>query len=230
RDTTGGAAGGSPGGAPGGVPGVAATGVGTARAKPAGARANPAAEFGFSGDPGQHGVPQDDMLHAQRVWDASLAASRLDNLGVTAERRRVETSEISTSVGVVIDGHPEDVREVLRSVIEHSGARILALDLGDVDGAGGVLRELAGRHPDRVTAWHVAETPAWRGGTATWGACLAKLLRLDTSEVHVVMDGSIALDGDALSPLVAAVDGGAVAAGWTGLERHGGEWRAAGPG
>lgn len=241
RDTTGGA----PGAAPGGI----ATGVGTARARPAapgrqggtspgagggsgseGARINPAAEFGFSGDPGQHGVPDDDILHAQRVWDSSLAASRLDDLGVTAERQRVETAPISTGVAVVVDGHPDDAREALRSFVEHTDARILVLELGDVDGAGVVVRELAARRPDRVTAWHVSETPAWRGGTATWGECRAKLLRLDTSEVHVVTDGSVALEGDAITPLVAAVAGGAVAAGWTGLVRDGEQWRPAGPG
>ncbi|MGW7481986.1 hypothetical protein ACWGH8_25700 [Nonomuraea muscovyensis] len=233
RDTTGGAPGGP---APGGTTTGPATGVGTARAKPAatdagaGARANPAAEFGFSGDPGQHGVPSDDMLHAQRTWDASLATNRLDALGVTAERRRVETAPITTTVGLLVDGRPTRVREVLQSFLDHTDAHILALDLGDVDGAGAVVREFAGRDPERVTAWHVAEKPAWRGGTATWGACRAKLLRLDTSEVHVVTDGSVVLDGDAITPLVAAVHDGAVAAGWAGPERAGEEWSPAGPG
>ncbi len=229
RDTTGGAPGGP-------APGGTATGVGTARARPApdetgsGARANPAAEFGFSGDPGQHGVPADDMLHAQRTWDASLATNRLDDLGVTAERRRVETAPVSTGVGLVVDGDPGRVREVLRSFLDHTDARLLVLDLGDVDGAGAVVREFAGREPERVTAWHVAELPAWRGGTATWGMCRGKLLQLDTSEVHVVTDGTVVLEGDALTPLVAAVHGGAVAAGRTGLDRDGEEGRPAGPG
>ncbi|MEV0349555.1 hypothetical protein AB0H88_27595 [Nonomuraea sp. NPDC050680] len=225
RDTTGGAG--------------AATGVGTAGAKPRGARANPAAELGFSGDPEQRGDPGDDMLHAQRVWDGSLAANRLDAAGVAAERQRVATADVTASVSLIVDGRPEDVRASIESVIEHTDAHVLALDLGDVDGAGEVLHELALRHPDRITEWRVAETPHWRGGSATWGACRAKLLRLDMSEVHVLMETSVVLTGDALTPLVAAVADGAVAAGWHGLERPqdslerppiGAGWHEAGPG
>ncbi|MEV0144863.1 MULTISPECIES: hypothetical protein [unclassified Nonomuraea] len=236
RDTAGGAgpggAGQSPADGPAGTAETVATGVGTGRARPAGAgaRGNPAAEFGFSGDPAQHGDPGDDLLHAQRVWDGSLAVNRLDDLGVNAERQRVRTEDITTTVGVVVDGNPEDTRRTLRSVVDHTAAHVLALDLGDVDGAGAVLDELAGRHPERFTVWHVEEKPAWRGGTATWGECRAKLLRLDTAEVHVVVDSSVVLDGDAITPLVAAIDDGAVAAGWTGLEQDGGAWRESGPG
>ncbi|GAA2324344.1 hypothetical protein GCM10010149_92140 [Nonomuraea roseoviolacea subsp. roseoviolacea] len=240
--------------------GSVATGVGTGRAHPAGpgtgggsggkgsggagsggagsgageagtgARGNPAAEFGFSGDPAQHGVPDDDLLHAQRVWDGTLATNRLDALGVNAERQRVRTEDIATTVGFLVDGHPEDTRRALQSVIDHTAAHILALDLGDVDGAGTVLRELAARHPERVTAWYVEEQPEWRGGTATWGECLAKLLHLDTAEVFVLMEGSVVLEGDAITPLVAAIDDGAVAAGWTGQEPDGRTWRETDPG
>ncbi|NUW45051.1 hypothetical protein [Nonomuraea rhodomycinica] len=224
RDTSGGArTGGS--GTPGS--GAGETGAGETGA---GARGNPAAEFGFSGDPAQHGVPDDDLLHAQRVWDGTLAANRLDALGVNAERQRVRTEDITTTVGFLVDGHPEDTRRALQSVIDHTAAHVLALDLGDVDGAGAVLRELASRHPERVTAWYVEEQPEWRGGTATWGECLAKLLRLDTAEVFVVMEGSVALEGDAITPLVAAIDDGAVAAGWTAPEPDGRTWRETRPG
>ncbi|MEV0196060.1 hypothetical protein [Nonomuraea sp. NPDC050691] len=219
RDTAGGAR-----------PGGAEAGTADRPASATGARGNPAAEFGFSGDPAQHGVPDDDLLHAQRVWDGTLAANRLDALGVNAERQRVRTEDITTTVGFVVDGHPEDTRRALQSVIDHTAAHVLALDLGDVDGAGAVLGELAARHPERVTAWRVEEKPAWRGGTATWGECLAKLLRLDTAEVFVVMDGSVVLEGDAITPLVAAIDDGAVAAGWTGQEPDGRTWRETDPG
>ncbi|WP_336208647.1 hypothetical protein [Nonomuraea sp. LPB2021202275-12-8] len=216
----------------------AATGVGTAGARRAtGARENPAADLGFSGDPGQHGVPGDDMLHAQRIWDGTLATNRMDALGVDAERRRVETKDVTASVGLLVDGWPQDVRACVQSLIDHTDATILALDLGNVDGAGDVLRELVERHPERIRRWHVAEAPHWRGGTATWGAARAKLLQLDTSEVHVLMETTLVLEGDALTPLVAAVKEGAVAAGWKGLEAPDAEapedvsrWRPAGPG
>lgn len=237
RDAAGGA-GRAPGGGASAEP-VRATGVGTAGTK-RGARANPAAEFGFSGDPGQHGAPHDDMLHAQRVWDGALATNRMDDLGVSAERQRVETQDVTASVALLVDGRPGDVRACVESVLAHTRCPVLALDLGNVDGAGDVLDELAGREPDRVHVWHVAERPAWLGGTATWGAARAKLLRLDRAEVHVLMDPSVVLTGDALTPLIAAVREGAVAAGRQGRKpaddgRHGrepadGEWLPAGPG
>ncbi|MGP3920042.1 hypothetical protein [Nonomuraea sp. 10N515B] len=216
--------------------GGAATGVGTAGAKPrAGsgthARPSPAAELGFSGDPGQHGDtgdPGDAMLHAQRTWDAALATNRLDDLGVNAERQRMEIKDITTTVGLLADGWPADVRTCVQSVIDHTDVQVLALDLGNLDGAGDVLDDLAERYPHRVAVWHVAERPHWRGGTATWGESRAKLLRLDESDVHVLMETSLVLRGDALTPLVAAVVEGAVAAGWRGVDPSDG--REAGPG
>ncbi|MFC7717505.1 hypothetical protein [Nonomuraea recticatena] len=97
---------------------------------------NPAAELGFSGDPGQKGDPGDDMLHAQRTWDAGLATNRLDIAGVDLERQRVEISGVTASVGVIVDGWADDMRRCLESVLEHTSAPILALDLGNVHGAG----------------------------------------------------------------------------------------------
>ncbi|WP_043625224.1 hypothetical protein [Nonomuraea candida] len=212
RDTAGGASKGLSGGG-------RAPGVGTAGSRDGGAHArlNPAAELGFSGDPGQHGDPGDDMLHAQRTWDGTLATNRLDDLGVNTERQRVETQDVTVGVGLLVDGWPQDVRRCVQSLIDHTRARVLALDLGDVDGAGDVLDELAARHPERIAVWHVAERPHWLGGTATWGEGRAKLLRLDESEVHVLMETHLVLRGDALTPLLAAIAEGAVAAGWKGL-------------
>ncbi|SEG72535.1 hypothetical protein SAMN05444920_1047 [Nonomuraea solani] len=210
--------------------GGAATGVGTSGTKGTHARQNPAAELGFSGDPGQHGAPDDDMLHAQRVWDGTLATNRLDELGVNTERQRVEIKDVTATVSVLVDGRPEDVRKSVQSVLDHTDVHVLALDLGNVDGAGDVLRELADRYPERITAWHVAEPPLWRGGTSTWGESRMKLLQLDESEVQVLMATDVMLRGDALTPLIAAVVEGAVAAGWKGLEEADGAWREAGPG
>ncbi|GAA1725352.1 hypothetical protein [Nonomuraea bangladeshensis] len=238
RDTTGGAAGhgGTGGGNTGtgntGAGGSPATGVGTAGAHPRGAHArlNPAAELGFSGDPEQHGDHGDELLHAQRIWDGTLATNRLDDAGLNAERQRVETKDVTAAVSLLVDGWPEDVRACVESLLEHTHVKVLALDLGDVDGAGDVLAGLAERHPDRVTLWRVAEQPHWRGGTATWGESRAKLLRLDDSEVHVLMETSVALRGDALTPLLAAIAEGATAAGWHGADLYDDGLREAGPG
>ncbi|MEU4542118.1 glycosyltransferase family 2 protein [Nonomuraea dietziae] len=193
---------------------------------------NPAAELGFSGDPAQTGDPGDDMLHAQRTWDASLATNRLDTAGVDLERQRVEISGVTASVGVIVDGWADDMRRCLESILEHTSAPILALDLGNVHGAGEALHELAERHPERITAWHVAEQPHWQGGTAGWGAARTKLMQLDTADVHVLLETSTVLEGDALTPLVKAVKDGAVAAGWKGVDpgENDTEWNESGPG
>ncbi|QFY05842.1 hypothetical protein GBF35_03400 [Nonomuraea phyllanthi] len=197
-----------------------ATGVGTAGVRHRGthARLDPAAELGFSGAPGEQGDAAEPMVHSQRTWDGTLATNRLDELGVNLERRRMETKDITVSVGMLVDGWPGDVRKSVQSVIDHTNARVLALDLGGLDGAGEVLDELAGRYPERIAVWHVTELPHWRGGTATWGESRTKLLQLDEAEVHVLMGTDVELRGDALTPLVAAVAQGAVAAGWHGAD------------
>ncbi|MFE3454558.1 hypothetical protein ACFXJ8_37115 [Nonomuraea sp. NPDC059194] len=174
----------------------------------------------------------DDMVHAQQIWDASLAVNRLDEAGIDVERQRIETADVTVGVGLVVDGWGEDVRRCVSALLEHTHAKILAIDLGNHEGAGQVLHDLAEDHHERLTVWHVAEAPHWREGTAEWGACRMALLRLDRSDVHVLMETSTVLEGDALTPLVAAIKDGAVAAGWKGVEpaEGGMEWRPAGPG
>ncbi|MFI6389220.1 hypothetical protein ACIBHY_24240 [Nonomuraea sp. NPDC050547] len=222
RDTTGGDTG----------PEASPTAGSTAGTAGAGAQEDPAAELGFSGDPGSSGTPEDDMLHAQRIWDASLAANRLDDAGVNQERQRAEIVDVTVSAGLIADGRPDDVRACVEALLEHTDAAVLALDLGNRDGAGDVLHEFAARRPERVTVWHVAELPHWFGGSAGWSACRTALMRLDTSDVHVLMETSTILTGDALTPLTAAIQHGAVAAGWKGADpdADGHTWHEAGPG
>jgi hypothetical protein len=122
------------------------------------------------------------------------------------------------SVGLLVEGWPDDVRRCVEAVLAHApvGVVVVALDLGNVDGAGDALHELALAHPERVEEWHVAAGPDQAG----WGPARTALLRLDPAAVHVVMDVSTVLDGDAITPLlggfgdVAHPD--AVAVGWRG--------------
>jgi hypothetical protein len=118
------------------------------------------------------------------------------------------------------------------ALLAHTDAKILALDLGNVDGAGFVLHELAESHPDRIEEWHVAEAPHWNGGSAGWGESRTKLLRIDSGDVHVVMETSTIVEGDAITPLVTAIEDDAVAAGWRGVNptADGRDWEDAGPG
>lgn len=183
-----------------------------------GAEARPAKGLGFAGDQPPDRSTAGDLLHAQRLWDDSIAVNRLDDAGITLTRRRTELADVTVSVALLADGCPDDLRACVESVLAQTTAHILLLDLGNLDGAGTVAHELAGRHGDRMTVWHVAETPHWRGGSAEWGACRAKLLALDEADVHVLMETSTLLTGDALTPLVGALRDGAVAAGWQGVE------------
>jgi hypothetical protein len=100
------------------------------------------------------------------------------------------------------------------ALLAHAPADVMisGLDVGNQDGAGDALAELAMAHPDRIEAWHVAGSPGWSAGRNA-------LLRADPAPVHVIMETSTILTGDAISPLVAALAGdGVVAAGWHGAD------------
>ena len=117
------------------------------------------------------------MVSSQLLWDASLSVSRLDeSITPPVGAAEAEVAPPTVTVGLVVDGWPDDLRECVRALVARTEAKILALDLGDVDGAGTVLNELVKEFPRRVEAWHVAETPHWRGGTAGWGESRTKLL------------------------------------------------------
>ncbi|MEU4834752.1 hypothetical protein [Streptosporangium sp. NPDC023615] len=174
------------------------------------------------------------MVSSQLLWDGSLSVSRMDESIVPpAGVEEASAPRATVTVALLVDGRPDDLRECVRALVARTEAGILALDLGDVDGAGAVLHELAEEFPRRVEAWHVAELPHWRGGSAGWGESRDALLRLDDSDVHVVMDTSVMPDGDVVTPLLKALeDEGVTAVGWEGVAFHEGGhgWSDAEPG
>jgi hypothetical protein len=136
------------------------------------------------------------------------------------------------TIGLLVDGWPDDAVTCARAILEHApdDVRVLALDLGDVDGAGGALRELVGGGDGRLEVIHVEETLDSVG----WGRARTALLRADTAQVHGVADLSTVFDGDAVTPLLAAFDVEAVvASGWRGVNVDTSDWYSfvdAGPG
>jgi hypothetical protein len=135
-----------------------------------------------------------------------------DNSAGSDERR--------AAVSLVVDGWPEDVRTCIDALLAHTTDDVLvqALDLGNVDGAGDALHEFAG---PRLQAWHLA-------GPAGWSAARTALLRADTARIHVWCELSTVLTGDALTPLLDAIDTSddVVGAGWRGVHVDvGDEWR-----
>ncbi len=132
-----------------------------------------------------------------------------------------EPDQRLATVGVLVEGWPEDVRTCLEALVAHlpDGVVVEALDLGNVDGAGDVLHELARAH-DAIHELHV-ERPAG------WAAARTALLKHDVATVHVLLDPSTVLEGDALTPVLDAFDDPTVAgAGWRGVDADlADEWR-----
>jgi hypothetical protein len=125
--------------------------------------------------------------------------------------------EAPCTVALVVDGWPADVTDCVEALLEHApaGTVVLALDCGDVQGAGGVLHALAQSHPGRVVDLHLAGTLDQVG----WATAVVLLLEASSSEVVVVMDLSTILDGDALTPILAVfADRGVVGSGWRGVD------------
>lgn len=114
------------------------------------------------------------------------------------------------TVSLVVDGWPDDLRTCVSALLEHApdDVVLVLLDNGSSD-AGAVVHELAA-HP-RVEELHVEQA-------AGWAEARNALIRSDGAAVHVLMDLSTVLEGDAITPLLAALDDPAVAAaGWRGV-------------
>jgi hypothetical protein len=142
-----------------------------------------------------------------RVLPNPAAVPAAASAAVPAEGRRA-------TVSLLVEGWPDDLRDCVAALLAHAPPAVVvsALDVGNRDGAGDALHELAAAHPDRIEAWHVE-------GSAGWGAARNALLRADPGPVHVIMETSTILTGDAITPLLAALTAeGVVAAGWRGAD------------
>jgi hypothetical protein len=114
------------------------------------------------------------------------------------------------TVALLVEGWPDDVRTCVEALLEHApdDVAILLLENGSTE-AGAVVHELA--TSPRVEELHVAQA-------AGWGEARQALLTCDIAAVHVLMDVSTVLEGDALTPLLSAFDDPTVAAaGWRGV-------------
>ena len=128
------------------------------------------------------------------------------------------------TVALLVEGWPQDVRTCVEALLAHAphDVRIVLLENGSTD-AGPVVHELAG---DRVSELHVERA-------AGWAQARQALVRGDTAAVHVQMDLSTVLEGDAIGPLLEVLEDPSVAAaGWRGVQVVDGwrEFEDAGPG
>ncbi len=127
--------------------------------------------------------------------------------------RSGEADTRRASVAVLVEGWAGDLRDFAGAFVAHAPADVvlLALDVGNRDGAGDALHDLARAHPGRIEELH-AET------STGWSDAVSALARADTAQVHVLSDLSTVLTGDALTPLLAEFDDQTVvAAGWRGV-------------
>lgn len=144
---------------------------------------------------------------------------------IPAARPRRGDSARPATIGLLVEGWPDDLRECVEALLTYapSGVMISALDVGNRDGAGDALADLALAHRDRIEAWHVASSPGWSAGRNA-------LLRADPAPVHVIMETSTIVTGDAISPLLRALTDGRVAEGSVADDRVvAAGWRGADP-
>jgi hypothetical protein len=137
----------------------------------------------------------------------------LDNVTAIPHRDIDDSTGQRATVALLVEGWRDDLDTCLRALLDHRPAdvRVLALDIGNVDEVGQRLHDYAHAQPDVIDELHV-EAPT------RYGEARAALLRQDTAPVHIWMDTSTVLDGDVITPLLAAMeDQSVVGAGWRGV-------------
>jgi hypothetical protein len=121
------------------------------------------------------------------------------------------------AVLLLVDGWPDDAVTCLQALLDHvdPSIAIVALDLGNVDGAGLALHRMAAASSGRITELHVPQTLEQAG----WSKAVVALVDAVDSELVAVMDVSTVLEGDALTVILAEFDDPTVvAAGWRGVD------------
>jgi hypothetical protein len=130
----------------------------------------------------------------------SVAA--LPDLSEAPEARRC-------TVGLLVEGWGDDVRTCVQALLVHAPEDVVIVLLDNGSDAGDVVHELA-QHP-RVEELHVQRA-------AGWAEAHNALIRSDPARHHVIMDVSTVLEGDALGPLLDALEDPTVAGtGWRGV-------------
>lgn len=149
--------------------------------------------------------PDDYELAERPPYDVLTAVTGLPDRSAEPDSRRC-------TVALLVEGWPDDVRTCVGALLRHAPQDVVVvlLEHGQTD-AGAVVHELAVAHPGRVQELHVERV-------AGWGPARQALLLADTAAVHVLLDPSTVLEGDALTPVLTAFDDPTVVgAGWRGV-------------
>ena len=135
-------------------------------------------------------TPDGWTLAAKPPYDVAERVADLPDRSAEPDTREV-------TVAILADGWPDDVRRCVASVRAHTTAHVLVLDAG------------VGYTDDAAEVLHLAADPGWAAGRTA-------LLKADTARVHLTLDPSVELTGDAVTPVVRAFDDPdvVVAGGW----------------
>jgi hypothetical protein len=150
-------------------------------------------------------TPEGPQLALRPPYDVLPSVLDLPDRSAEPDARRC-------TVAVLVEGWPDDLRTCVEALVAHAPTDVVVvlLENGPTD-AGVVVHDLAVAHPVRVQEFHV-ERPAG------WAEARTALLRTDVARVHVLLDPSSVLTGDALTPLLEALEDDDVAgAGWRGV-------------
>jgi hypothetical protein len=166
-----------------------------------------------------------DQLRDQIAESGWLIKDSADGYSLTAAPPFVITAHLgafvdqhansvidTTVVLVIVDGWPEDTRTSLTALLTHAPnhVRVLAVDCGNLDGAGVVVHELAKVY-ENLIEFHFAQTLIELG----WANVVKAAAAVASSEFFAVMDLSTIWEGDALTPLLGVFEDAQVAlSGW----------------
>jgi glycosyltransferase involved in cell wall biosynthesis len=147
--------------------------------------------------------PDGWTLAERPPYDVLPTAAALPDRSAEPDTRRA-------TVALLVDGWADDVRTCVDALLQHAPEDVVVVLLDNGSDAGATVHELAQASP-RVEELHL-ERPAG------FAEARNALVRADTATVHVTMDVSTVLEGDALTPLLAAFDDPTVVgAGWRGV-------------
>ena len=144
------------------------------------------------------------LLTPRPPYDVAGGGQELPDRSAEPDGRRC-------TVGVLVDGWAADVLTCVQALLAHAPDDVVVLLLDNGSDAGDAVHDLARAHPGRVEELHVA-------APLGWAQARAAMLTADTAAVHVLLDPSTVLEGDALTPVLACFDDPSVwGAGWRGV-------------
>ena len=155
--------------------------------------------------------PEGATLAPRPPYEVAASVADLPDRSAEPDGRRC-------TVGVLVEGWADDVRTCVEALLAHAPEDVVVLLLDNGSDAGPVVHELAAAAPGRVEELHLERA-------AGWSQARQAMLRADVAAVHVLLDPSTVLEGDALTPVLACfADLAVVGAGWRGVAVQDG-WR-----